>query len=115
MPSSPRSYPSNYNALFDPGFRAARGVRAAAARSPIHVAAIQRLRDEGVDLAVEYNDVTRLPVRVENRAPRQRLSSARLDLPIEQVAVEWIQEHRDLWQLSEPDAATVEVISTSTQ
>ena len=31
------------------------------------------------------------------------------------MAMEWIKQHRDLWQLSEPDAATVEVISTSTR
>jgi extracellular elastinolytic metalloproteinase len=115
MPAPEKSYPANYNALHDPGFRVSRGAppvtRAARPETP----GVQRLADAGMDLAVEYDEVTQMPIRVENRQAQPRLSARFEALPLGEAATDWIKEHRDLWRLSEADAETVEVISTSTK
>ena len=113
MPTPNRSYPPNYNALYDPAFRVTRGAPPdAAARGP-ESRGVQRLAEDGMDVAVEYDEVTKMPIRVENRQTEERLSARMMDRPIGDSAADWIKEHRDLWHLSEADATTVEVISTS--
>ena len=115
MPAPKKSYPSNYNALYDPGFRVSRGAPPVAPAARPETPGVRRLTEEGMDLAVEYDEVTQMPIRVENRQTQRRLSARMAARPIGEEATDWIKEHRDLWHLSEADAATVEVISTSTQ
>jgi hypothetical protein len=46
-----------------------------------------------------------MPIRAENRQTQRRLSATMTALPVGEWAADWIKEHRDLWQLSEADAA----------
>jgi hypothetical protein len=46
-----------------------------------------------------------MPIRAENRQTQRRFSATMTALPVGEWAADWIKGHRDLWQLSEPDAA----------
>jgi hypothetical protein len=52
-----------------------------------------------------YDEVTQMPIRAENRQTQRRLSAPMTALPVGKWAADWIKEHRDLWHLSEADAA----------
>ena len=103
--------PGDFHALYDRGFRAARGIvptAAPQARSAGHT----RLAAEVPDLEVEYDQATQLPNRVVSRNPTARLSTRAAASP-EQAVTQFIQDRGDLWHLTPEDAATVEVVSAS--
>jgi extracellular elastinolytic metalloproteinase len=112
-PSGP-VVPENFHALYDRGFRSARGIqpKAATARA---TAGHRRLGKRVKGLDVHYDQATQLPnmIRVEQK-PEARLSAATAaaEAP-ESAALDFIKSQSDLWNLSEADAASVEVVSVS--
>jgi extracellular elastinolytic metalloproteinase len=110
-PSGP-PLPENFHALYDRGFRAARGIAAKTA-APRATAGHRRLGRSVKGLDVQYDQTTQLPnmVRVEQQ-PEARLSRATAATP-ENAALDFIKSRGDLWNLSDADAASVEVVSVS--
>ena len=109
-----REVPKNFHALYDRGFRAARGTPMRAARAD--TAGHARMRAEVPGLEVVYDDATQLPKRVAVQQPEARLSAARAGRAggsPEDAVMEFVQDRGDLWNLSADDAATVEVVSVS--
>jgi len=102
--------PEDFHALYDRGFRAARGIVAAAL--PLETAGLSRLSREVPDLVVEYDQATQLPNLIISRQPAVRLSRRVTGSP-EQAVTQFIQNRGDLWNLTPQDAATVEVVSVS--
>jgi extracellular elastinolytic metalloproteinase len=105
-----RILPENFHALYDRGFRAARGIVAAAL--PQETAGLRRLSADVPDVVVEYDQATQLPNRVVSQQPTSRLSRGRVDSP-EQAVTEFVQNRGDLWNLTPEDVSTVEVVSVS--
>jgi extracellular elastinolytic metalloproteinase len=104
--------PENFNALYSRGARAARGIAIAAPSADRP--AIARLNSAVADVSVDYDDSTQNPVRVGTRSPEGRLSTTAAASP--QAAVrQFIGERADLWQLSDQDVSTVEVVSVSSK
>src|SRR5262245_19526426 len=101
--------PDNFSALYDLGLRTRRGL-APARRTSGDV----RLSNTIDDLHVEYDEATQMPVRVTSRSSARSLARTTAAAP-EDAAREFIDAHRDLWNLSTPDMATVQVRSVSTQ
>ena len=102
--------PEDFHALYDRGFRAARGtLPEALARS--ETAEHTRLSEDVPDLVVDYDEATRLPNLIASREPAARLSSPK-GSP-EDASVQFIQDRKGLWNLTPEDAATVEVVSVS--
>src|SRR5262245_17819967 len=112
MAEAKQRVPENFNALYDPAARAARGVATVAAR-PAHPA-LARLADQVSDLAVELDGESPNPVQVSNRRQAGRLSVRAADSP-EDAARQFVHDRADLWQLGEEDLGTVEVVSVSKQ
>jgi extracellular elastinolytic metalloproteinase len=106
-----REVPENFHALYDRGFRAARGLQP---RAPLQAetAGHMRLRADVPDLMVEYDEATQLPNRIVSRQPAARLSRSRGGSPQDAVT-QFVQDRGDLWNLTPQDAATVEVVSVS--
>ena len=105
-----RQFPLIFHALYDRGFRAARGVATAPA-----TALNRRAGDvaaEAKDLDVQDHDTTQAPNLIVARKPSARLSSKGPGTP-EGAVTEFIHSRGDLWKLSEEDAATIEVVSVS--
>ena len=104
--------PENFNALYSHGARTARGVAIAAPsdRRP----AVARMAAEVPDMTIDYDDATQNPVRVSSRRAEGRLSAQPAESP-EAAARQFVSERADLWQLSDQDMATVEVVSVSSQ
>ncbi|MBR1033211.1 M36 family metallopeptidase [Bradyrhizobium liaoningense] len=104
--------PENFNALYSRGARAARGIEIAvpSAERP----AIARLNSAVADVAVDYDDSTQNPIRVGTRSTGGRLTIAPAESPQEAVR-QFIGERADLWQLSDQDLGTVEVVSVSSK
>ena len=103
--------PENFHALYDRGFRAARGVTPAAV-TPQETAGHQRLAHHVRGLLVHYDPATQLPNLVTTEQPQTPLSRAAPGTP-ERAAMEFIQDQSDLWNLSSDDTGTVEVVSVS--
>jgi extracellular elastinolytic metalloproteinase len=106
-----KKIPEDFHALYDPGFRAARGTLAQAP-SHLETAGHDRLSEDVSDLAVNYDEATRLPNFVASREPAARLSTAPADSP-EAAVTRLIQDRGDLWNLTPQDVTTVEVVSVS--
>lgn len=102
--------PGDFHALYDRGFRAARGIMTAAV--PQETAGHGRLSADVPDLVVEYDQASQLPNRVASRHPVGRLSPRVAGSP-EQAVTQFVQNRGDLWNLTPEDAATVEVVSVS--
>jgi hypothetical protein len=105
--SPKKSYPPDYNALNDSGFGVSRcaGRGRGTAGNSRRAAACGRRRGP----CVEYDEVPQMPIRAENRQTQRRLSAPMTALAVGERAVDWIKEHRDVWHLSEADAAREEV------
>jgi hypothetical protein len=105
-----RKLPDDFHALYDRGFRAARGLAPAALprRTPGH----SRLATQVPDLQIDYDEATQLPNRISSRLPAARLSPKRTTSP-EQATTDFIRDQGDLWNLTAEDLATVEVVSVS--
>ena len=106
-----RKVPDNFHALYDHGFRAARGALptpSAQAETVGH----KRLAADVPDLEVDYDEATQLPNRVVSRQPTARLSSDRSRFS-RAGGTQFIQHRGDLWNLTPEDVATVEVVSVS--
>jgi hypothetical protein len=101
----------NFHALYDQGFRAARGTLPEAP-ARMETAGHDRLSEDVSDLVVNYDEATRLPNFVASREPAARLSTSPADSP-EDACVQFIRDRGDLWNLTPEDTATVEVVSVS--
>lgn len=104
------AFPENFHALYDRGFRAARGIALAA--EPGATAGLRRLTDEVKDVDVHYDQATQLPNLVVAKRPSARLSRGAPGTP-EGAVTEFIRGRSDLWSLSPEDAETIEVVSVS--
>src|SRR5882724_2814739 len=107
------AFPENFHALYDLGFRSARGITAAAA--PARATAAHRKLGRSVKgLDVHYDQATQLPnmIRVEQQ-PEARLSRATTAATPEEAALDFIKSQRELWNLSDADAASIEAVSVS--
>ncbi len=111
--------PANFHAMYDRGLRAARGLAAPAARAVSPSG--RRLARAVPGLEVYVDETTRLPNLIISQSPGASLSprraagavrAAALGTP-EGAVAEWVNRHADLWQLSDRDASTVEVVSVS--
>ena len=103
--------PEDFHALYDEGYRATRGVTQANL-SQTETAGHRRLAADVPDLSVDYDEATRLPNRIASRQPTARLSTAQASTP-EGAVTAFVQNRRDLWNLTPEDVATVEVLSVS--
>ena len=105
-----KKVPSDYHTLYDAGARRLRGApMAAAAAAPS--GAERRLAEAVPTLAVEYDAATQRPNLLASRRPGAALSAPAADAA--QAVQRFIAERRDLWGLSDADAATVDVVSVS--
>ncbi|HKP87216.1 MAG TPA: M36 family metallopeptidase [Blastocatellia bacterium] len=102
--------PEDFHALYDRGFRAARGMAGAA--RPGETAGHRRLADEVKDVDVHYDSVTQLPKLVVSKRPTARLSG-RAAGTAEGAVTEFIRSRGDIWNLSDDDLNTIEVVSVS--
>jgi extracellular elastinolytic metalloproteinase len=101
--------PSDFSALYDLGMRTRRGL-APARRTPGDL----RLNTIVDDLQVEYDEATRMPVRVTSRSSARRLARSTAAAPGD-AARQFIEAHGDLWNLSGTDMDTVQVRSVSSR
>lgn len=104
--------PENFNALYSRGARAARGL--ALAVPSAERAAVARLNSAVPDVKLDYDDATQNPVRVSTGRPEGRLSAQPAESPQAGVR-QFVDERADLWQLSDQDIGTVEVVAVSSQ
>ena len=116
--SAGSAYPEDFHALYDRGFRAARGITPAAA-TPSETAGHRRLAGEVSDLDVQYDSATQMPnLIVTKRAAtplpaRARGAAERAPATPEGAVAEFIRSRGDLWNLSDDDVDTIEVASVS--
>src|SRR5262245_37114521 len=103
--------PEDFHALYDRGFRVARGITPPAAPQP-KSAGHTRLAADVPDLEVDYDQATQLPNRIVSRHPTARLSARAVASP-EQAVTEFIRNRGDLWHLTPEDTTTVQVVSSS--
>jgi extracellular elastinolytic metalloproteinase len=103
--------PEDFHALYDRGFRAARGITAPAGDPP-ETSGQKKLAAKVPGLEVEYDQATHLPNRIVSLEPAARLSMRAAASP-EEAVKDFVQKRGDLWNLSKQDAATVEVTSVS--
>ena len=107
--------PEDFHALYDRGARASRGVAPVITPDP-RSKGHTRLAAEVPDVEVDYDQATQLPNRIVTRHPTAPLARAAAPATsAAQAVTEFVQSRADLWQLSPDDAATVEVVSTSTK
>jgi len=104
------AFPEDFHALYDRGFRAARGIAAAATSG--ETAGHRRLADEVKDVDVHYDSATQLPNLVVTKRATSRLSR-RAPGTAEGAVTEFIRSRGDLWNLSDDDVTTIEVASVS--
>jgi extracellular elastinolytic metalloproteinase len=113
-PLTPRlamqAVPENFHALYDRGFRTARGLEGVPARA--ESTGHRRLARQVKGLEVHYDQATQVPNLILTRAPAARLSRRAPGTP-EGVVTEFIRSRGDLWKLSPEDASTIEVVSVS--
>jgi len=104
------AYPENFHALYDRGFRSARGLELPS--EPTITAGLSKMKDAVQDLDVHYDQATQLPNLIVTKRPTARLSARAAGTP-EGVVTEFIHSRGDLWKLSAADANTIEVVSVS--
>ncbi|HKO42533.1 MAG TPA: M36 family metallopeptidase [Pyrinomonadaceae bacterium] len=104
------TFPENFHALYDRGFRASRGIAPVTRRAA--PAGPRRLAREVRGVDIQYDDATQLPNLVITTQPAQRLSRRSVGSP-EGAVTEFIRNRSDLWNLSSADAETIEVVSLS--
>jgi extracellular elastinolytic metalloproteinase len=107
--------PANFHALYDRGFRSARGLAAPPAAAPGSSSA-RRLAREVKDLEIHYDQTTQLPNMIVSRSAKTPLARSRASMATatpEGVVTDFIRSRSDLWQLSPEDAGTIEVVSVS--
>jgi hypothetical protein len=110
----PKPVPEDFHALYDAPSRVARAGLAA----EVPAAAVDRLAADVPDLTVDYDEATQLPVLIVSRRPEARLTARRSDRESEApdvAARRFIDERRDLWNLSPEDVANVEILGVSTR
>jgi extracellular elastinolytic metalloproteinase len=102
--------PENFNALYSRGAKLARGL----ALAPVVVehAAAARLARDVADLALDIDEVTQNPNRLSVQQPRGRLSE-RVESSPDTAALGFVADRADLWNLSDEDMTTVEIVSVS--
>lgn len=103
--------PEDFHALYDRGFRAARGILLKSV-TPLETAGHKRLakRVEGLD--VSYDQTTQLPNLILNHESPTMLAESIPGSPQEAV-MEFIRSQSDLWNFSPEDVETIEVVSVS--
>jgi extracellular elastinolytic metalloproteinase len=111
MTDHEKNIPEDYHAMYDAGARRLRRTLAAAA--PVEAEAAQRRLAQSIQsLAVEHDQATQLPNLIASRTPGVALNQPSAVEP--DVAVtRFIKDQRELWGLSEEDAAAVEVVAVS--
>jgi extracellular elastinolytic metalloproteinase len=72
----------------------------------------RRLSADVPDVQVDYDDATQLPNRVSSRTPAAPLSRTAAASP-DAAARAFIEERRDLWEMTADDAANVDVVAVS--
>ena len=110
-----------FTRLYDRGLRAARGLAPTTTRAVSPSG--RRLARQVPGLEIHVDETTRLPNLIISRAagatlsgPRRgggRAARAAAARTPEGAAIEFVRTHADLWELSERDAATVDVVSVS--
>ena len=113
MANNEKKAPSNYHAMYDSGTRRLRGVPALSIE-PRQSEGHKRLERTVTDLVIDYDEATELPNRICSRKPGVSLSEPSDETP-EAVVSKFINDERDLWELSSDDAESVEVVSVSTK
>ena len=113
MPHPHRQVPEDFHALYDMGFRAARRTMPRALQA-VDTAGHRRLSADMPDVQVDYDDATQLPNRVSSHTPTAPLSRTAAASP-DAAAREFIEERRDLWEMTADDAANVDVVAVSQQ
>lgn len=103
--------PEDFHALYDAGFRKARGTPLSAA-TPDRTEGHHRLAEEVPDLDVQYDEATQAPNFIVTREPAARLSGRAPGAP-EDAVTEFLLDRRDLWKLSSADAQTIQIVSVS--
>jgi hypothetical protein len=111
MPHPPQQVPEDFHALYDMGFRAARRTMPRALQA-VDTVGHRRLSADIPDVQVDYDDATQLPNRVSCRTPTVPLSRTAAASP-DAAAREFIEERRDLWEMTTDDAANVDVVAVS--
>lgn len=104
------AYPEDFHALYDRGFRSARGLALLA--EPTVTPQLRQMTAAVKDLDVHYDQATQLPNLIVTKRPTARLSSRAAGTP-EGVVTEFIRSRGNLWELSDEDANTIEVVSVS--
>ncbi len=102
--------PANFHALYDRGFRAARGITPAAA--PRATRGHRRLAKSVTGLDVQYDSATQNPKLVITQQPATRLTR-RAAGTAESAVMDFVRSRSDLWNLSGDDTGTIEVTSIS--
>jgi hypothetical protein len=72
----------------------------------------ERLSADVPDLVIEEDETTGLPNRIVSRQPDARLSTPTPSA--EDAARQFVQDRRDVWNLTSEDAAPVQVRSSNT-
>jgi extracellular elastinolytic metalloproteinase len=113
------SVPSNFHALYDRGFRSARGLTPPAA-APVPSRSARRMGRTITGLEIHHDQVTQLPNLIVTTAPdgalvpsRRGAARARVARTPENAVVDFLLARADLWQLTPDDAATIQVVSVS--
>jgi len=108
-----RPVPGDFHALYDRGFRSARGLPQAATTVKA-TAGDRRLGRRVKGLDVQYDTTTQQPNMVRVEKPETRLSSRGAAAATPQdAALDFIKSQGDLWSLTDSDTASVEVVSVS--
>ncbi|MEQ1762150.1 MAG: M36 family metallopeptidase, partial [Pyrinomonadaceae bacterium] len=102
------AFPENFHALYDRGFRSARGLAFASEPKPAIRSSAEAIK--GVD--VQYDEATQVPCLVVPKRPTARLA-ARMPGTPESAVTEFVLSRAELWGLQDEDTATIEVVSVS--
>src|SRR3954452_9992625 len=111
MADTQRTLPGDFHALYDAGARAARGT-AQREVTPARTEGHTRLADEVGELTIDYDEAPGLPTQISRAEPTTRLTERSAASP-EEAVTDFVDEHRDLWRLSEADTSGIEVVSVS--
>lgn len=110
-----RAVPENFHALYDRGLRSARGLTPSPAAPRVSSGARQLSRGmKGLQL--HHDQATQLPNMITVTTAPGRLERGRAPQAFgtpEAAVMDFIRRRADVWQLTNEDAATVEVVSVS--
>lgn len=112
MALSDKKVPENFNALYDPAVRSARGLVATRVAGDEH-RGLKRLAADVADLTVHVDEATQMPVSIQSQTAGKSISE-RAASP-EAAVQQFVRSRADLWNLSDADAGTLEVQSVSRQ